>query len=136
MSARIRRVAPLVKFAGRLPWKISNIRSSRIVLGSRSVYLIGMITLKQLRYLSALAQHGHFGRAAEACAVTQPALTMQIRDLEGELGLALVERRPGAVTLTVAGRDSARRGEDVLAKARDLVDFAHHRAQPLAGRLT
>jgi LysR family hydrogen peroxide-inducible transcriptional activator len=52
------------------------------------------------------------------------------------LGVALVERRPGAVTLTDAGRDIARRGEDVLAKARDLVDFAHHRAQPLAGRLT
>lgn len=95
-----------------------------------------MITLKQLRYLSALAQHEHFGRAAEACMVTQPALSMQIRDLEGELGLALVERRPGAVTLTDAGREIARRGEDVLAKARDLVDFAHHRARPLAGRLT
>ena len=95
-----------------------------------------MVTLKQLRYLAALAQHGHFGRAAAACAVTQPALSMQIRDLEGELGLALVERRPGAVTLTEAGRDIARRGEDVLAKARDLVDFAHHRARPLAGRLT
>ena len=95
-----------------------------------------MITLKQLRYLAALAQHEHFGRAAEACAVTQPALSMQIRDLEGELGLALVERRPGAVTLTDAGREIAQRGEDVLAKARDLVDFAHHRARPLAGRLT
>ncbi len=47
---------PLVKFAGALPWKISNIRSSRIVLSSRSVYLIGMITLRQLRYLSALGE--------------------------------------------------------------------------------
>jgi hypothetical protein len=66
-------------------WKISNIRSSRIVLSSRSVYLIGMITLRQLRYLTALAKHAHFGRAAEACAVTQPALSMQIRDLERTL---------------------------------------------------
>jgi LysR family hydrogen peroxide-inducible transcriptional activator len=54
-----------------------------------------MITLKQLRYLSALAQHGHFGRAAKECAVTQPALSMQIQELEGELGVPLVERRRG-----------------------------------------
>ena len=58
-----------------------------------------MITLKQLRYLSALAHHGHFGKAAEACAVTQPALSMQIQELEAELGVPLVERRPGEVAL-------------------------------------
>src|SRR5688572_1187477 len=69
---RIRRLLLLAEFAGAPPWKISKIRSSRIVLRSRSVYLIGMITLRQLRYLSALAKHGHFGRAAEACSVTQP----------------------------------------------------------------
>ena len=71
-----------------------------------------MITLRQLRYLSALAKHGHFGRAAEACAVTQPALSMQIRDLERTLGVAVVERRPGDVMLTDVGREIARRGED------------------------
>src|SRR3981081_4076553 len=117
-------------------WKISNIRSSRIVLSSRSVYLIGMITLRQLRYLSALAKHGHFGRAAEACSVTQPALSMQIRDLERTLGVAVVERRPGDVILTDVGREIARRGEDVLAASRDLVDFARHRSGVLTGRLT
>ncbi len=73
-----------------------------------------MITLRQLRYLSALAKHGHFGRAAEACAVTQPALSMQIRDLERTLGVAVVERRPGDVMLTDVGREIARRAEDVL----------------------
>jgi LysR family transcriptional regulator, hydrogen peroxide-inducible genes activator len=119
-----------------LLWKISNIRSSRIVLSHRSVYLIGMITLRQLRYLSALAKHGHFGRAAEACAVTQPALSMQIRDLERTLGVAVVERRPGDVMLTDVGREIARRGEDVLAASRDLVDFARHRSGVLTGRLT
>ena len=56
-----------------------------------------MITLKQLRYLAALEQHGHFGKAAKACAVTQPALSMQIQELEAELGVPLVERRPGEV---------------------------------------
>lgn len=95
-----------------------------------------MITLRQLRYLSALAKHGHFGRAAEACSVTQPALSMQIRDLERTLGVAVVERRPGDVILTDVGREIARRGEDVLAASRDLVDFAHHRSGVLTGRLT
>jgi LysR family transcriptional regulator, hydrogen peroxide-inducible genes activator len=95
-----------------------------------------MITLRQLRYLSALARHGHFGRAAEACSVTQPALSMQIRDLERELGVAVVERRPGEVLLTDVGREIARRGEDVLTASRDLVDFARHRSGLLQGRLT
>ena len=94
-----------------------------------------MITLRQLRYLSALAKHGHFGRAAEACSVTQPALSMQIRDLERILGVALVERRPGDVMLTDVGREIARRGEDVLTASRDLVDFARHRSGLLTGRL-
>ena len=93
-----------------------------------------MITLRQLRYLAALAKHGHFGRAAESCAVTQPALSMQIRDLERTLGVKVVERRPGEVMLTDVGREVARRGEDVLAASRDLVDFARHRGGLLTGR--
>jgi LysR family hydrogen peroxide-inducible transcriptional activator len=95
-----------------------------------------MVTLRQLRYLSALARYGHFGRAAEACAVTQPALSMQIRDLERTLGVAVVERRPGDVMLTDVGREIARRGEEVLTASRDLVDFARHRSGLLTGRLT
>src|SRR3978361_2261728 len=95
-----------------------------------------MITLKQLRYLSALAKHGHFGRAASACSITTPALSRQSRDLERNLGVALVERRPGEVMLTDVGREIARRGEDVLTASRDLMDFAQHRSEPLTGRLT
>lgn len=95
-----------------------------------------MMTLRQLRYLAALVQYGHFGRAAEACAVTQPALSMQIRDLERTLGVTLVERRPGEVVLTGIGRDIARRGADVLAASRDLIDFARHSGQVLTGPLT
>jgi LysR family hydrogen peroxide-inducible transcriptional activator len=94
-----------------------------------------MITLRQLRYLEALAQHRHFGRAAEACAVTQPALSMQIRDLEQELEVELVERRAGTVALTEIGQEVARRGERVLAATRDLVDFARHRGRILSGGL-
>jgi len=94
-----------------------------------------MITLKQLRYLTALAEHRHFGRAAEACAVTQPALSMQIRDLEKDLGIDLVERRPGEVILTETGAEVARRAERVLAGARDLTEFARHSGRLLSGRL-
>jgi len=94
-----------------------------------------MITLRQLRYLTALAEHRHFGRAAEACTVTQPAMSMQIRELEHELGVELVERRPGEVALTDIGVEVARRAERVLASTRDLVDFARHRGKLLTGRL-
>ena len=94
-----------------------------------------MITLRQLRYLSALAKHGHFGRAAEACSVTQPALSMQIRDLERTLG-ARWWSGGRASDADRVGREIARRGEDVLTASRDLVDFARHRSGLLTGRLT
>lgn len=94
-----------------------------------------MPTLKQLRYLLALSQHRHFGRAAKACAITQPALSMQIQELEAELGAPLVERRPGEVILTDIGREVARRAGQVLAATRDLEEFARHRGRLLCGRL-
>jgi LysR family transcriptional regulator, hydrogen peroxide-inducible genes activator len=94
-----------------------------------------MITLRQLRYLEALAHHKHFGRAAEACAVSQPALSMQILELEKELDAKLIERRPGEAALTEVGIEVVRRGERVLAAARDLVDVARHFGRTLSGRL-
>jgi LysR family hydrogen peroxide-inducible transcriptional activator len=94
-----------------------------------------MITFRQLRYLTALARHRHFGRAAAECAVTQPALSMQVRELEREIGAELVERRPGDVALTETGLDVAQRAEQILAATRDLVDFARHR-DVLSGRLS
>ena len=86
-----------------------------------------MISLRQLRYFASLVRHRHFGRAADDCAVTQPALSMQIRELEREIGAELVERRPGEVALTATGAEVAQRAERILAAARDLVDFAQHR---------
>ena len=86
-----------------------------------------MITLRQLRYLTSLARHRHFGRAAADCAVTQPALSMQVRELEREIGAELVERRPGEIALTDTGLDVAQRAEQILTATRDLVDFARHR---------
>jgi LysR family transcriptional regulator, hydrogen peroxide-inducible genes activator len=93
-----------------------------------------VITLRQLRYLASLARHRHFGRAAEDCAVTQPALSMQIRELEREIGAELVERRPGEITLTETGLEVAQRAERILAATHDLVDFARHR-DVLSGEL-
>jgi LysR family transcriptional regulator, hydrogen peroxide-inducible genes activator len=93
-----------------------------------------MITLRQLRYFAALARYRHFGRAADACAITQPALSMQIRDLEKELGIDLVERRPSDIVLTDVGVEVARRADSVLMATRDLVDFARQRGV-LAGAL-
>ncbi len=94
-----------------------------------------MVTLKQLRYFEAVARLGHFGRAADHCAVTQPALSMQIRELESALGTTLIERRHKAVQLTEKGREVARRARRILAEVQDLSDFARQSAGPLAGPL-
>jgi LysR family hydrogen peroxide-inducible transcriptional activator len=94
-----------------------------------------MVTLRQLRYLTALVRHGHFGRAAESCAVTQPALSMQIRELERELKVDLLERRSGEFALTEIGREIAQRAGRVLTDVQDLVDFARHKDQVLTGAL-
>jgi LysR family hydrogen peroxide-inducible transcriptional activator len=93
-----------------------------------------MISLRQLRYFNALAHARHFGRAAEACSVTQPALSMQIKELEEALGLALVERRKSGVRLTGEGREIAERAGQILLDVQALQDFAANRAGPL-GRL-
>jgi LysR family transcriptional regulator, hydrogen peroxide-inducible genes activator len=77
--------------------------------------------------LASLARHRHFGRAAEDCAVTQPALSMQVRELEREIGAELIERRPGDIMLTTTGAEVAQRAERILAATRDLIDFARHR---------
>ncbi len=94
-----------------------------------------MFTLKQLRYFDALARHGHFGKAARACSISQPALSMQIRELEALLEVTLVERRPGEVHLTREGREVARRAQAILSDARDLLDYGRHAASVLNGTL-
>ncbi|MCB1519470.1 MAG: hydrogen peroxide-inducible genes activator [Hyphomicrobiaceae bacterium] len=93
------------------------------------------ITLKQLRYFDALARTQHFGRAAEMCSVTQPALSMQIRELEQSLGLELIERARTGARLTAKGRELADRAARILGDVRSLVEFAHHADQVLAGSL-
>jgi len=91
-----------------------------------------VLSTKQLRYFDALARLGHFGRAADACAVTQPALSMQISQMERELGVPLVERRPQGVVLTAAGREIARRAAAIMAELRGLSEFAASCRAPLS----
>jgi LysR family transcriptional regulator, hydrogen peroxide-inducible genes activator len=94
-----------------------------------------MITLRQLRYFHALAASGHFGRAAEASGISQPALSMQLRELESALGGALVQRGPEGAGLTELGRDVEQRATRILAAVRDLEDLAHLHEARIAGPL-
>jgi LysR family transcriptional regulator, hydrogen peroxide-inducible genes activator len=93
-----------------------------------------MISLKQLRYFDAVARTSHFGKAAELCAVTQPALSMQIQELEKFLGVPLIERSRNGAMLTEAGREVSGRAAKVLAELRDIVDYTR-RQGGLAGPL-
>lgn len=95
-----------------------------------------MITLRQLRYFHALAGVLHFGRAAKQCAVTQPALSMQIKELEETLGLVLVERLRNRVRLTSDGAEVAARAARILLDVEDLENFAGNRAGPLGRALS
>ncbi len=91
--------------------------------------------MKHLLYFDALARLGHFGRASEACAVTQPALSMQIKELEALVGAPLVERAARKVQLTALGEEFARRTRDVILAVRELEDLARSAAGSLVGKL-
>ncbi|MEL6292060.1 MAG: LysR family transcriptional regulator, partial [Pseudomonadota bacterium] len=78
------------------------------------------ITLRQLKYFDALAREQHFGRAARACAISQPALSMQVRELEQILGITLIERGPKQVQLTRFGERVAERAVGILRAVDDL----------------
>lgn len=93
------------------------------------------VTLKQLRYFDAVARHNHFGRAAAACAISQPALSMQIKELEDALGAILVERGARRIRLTQFGEDAAQRVREILRSVDELGDFARASRDRLTGRL-
>ncbi len=93
------------------------------------------MNLRDLQYLLAVADHGHFGRAAEACHVSQPTLSTQIKKLEDYLGVQLVERANKPVVLTPVGEDIARRAREVVKGAADIVEVARAARDPLAGEL-
>jgi LysR family hydrogen peroxide-inducible transcriptional activator len=93
------------------------------------------LKLKDLRYLVALADLRHFGRAAEACHVSQPTLSAQLKKLEAGLGVQLVERGNRRVALTAAGQHIVARARTMLEAGDDIVEIARSFGDPLAGRL-
>lgn len=93
------------------------------------------LTLKQLRYFEALARQGHFGRAAETCSISQPALSMQIKELEETLGTELFERGARQVRLSSFGEAFALRVRDILRSVDELADMARASQNRLVGRL-
>ena len=93
------------------------------------------MNLRDLRYLVALADERHFGRAAERCFVSQPTLSAQIRKLEEYLGVPLVERQPKRVTLTETGAKIVERARRALQEADAIVELAKTDRDPLAGAL-
>jgi LysR family hydrogen peroxide-inducible transcriptional activator len=96
--------------------------------------MIGL-TLKHLRYFDALARYAHFGRAAASCGISQPALSVQIKELEAMLGAPLVERRSRQIGLTALGEDFLTRARKILVDVDELNDLVRSAEGPLAGRL-
>ncbi len=93
------------------------------------------LTLKQLRYFEALATHGHFGKAAESCFISQPALSLQIKELETLMGGPLVERSAREVRLTARGEDLLEHTREILQRVEDLSLFAQRHSGAFSGRL-
>lgn len=93
------------------------------------------VTLKQMRYFEALARHRHFGLAAEASAISQPALSMQIKELEASLGTVLIERNARQFRLTAFGEEILTRIGEILRAVDDLGDMARASQDRLTGRL-
>ncbi|MEO5813240.1 MAG: LysR substrate-binding domain-containing protein [Rhodanobacter sp.] len=93
------------------------------------------MNLRDLHYLVALAEHRHFGRAADACFVSQPTLSTQIKKLEEELGVKLVERTPGKILLTETGREITRRARAIMAEVDEIKAIAQRARDPEAGTL-
>jgi LysR family hydrogen peroxide-inducible transcriptional activator len=92
-------------------------------------------TLKQLQYLVALRDHGHFGKAAESCFVTQSTLSAGLRELESLIGVTLVERTRRVVRFTPLGLRIAEKAQRILREAEELADMARAAGKPLAGEL-
>lgn len=92
-------------------------------------------TLRQLQYLVALFDHGHFGRAAESCFITQSTLSASLRELEGLLGVTLVERSRRVVRFTPLGTRIVGKARLVLRAAEELADLAQAEREPLTGEL-
>lgn len=91
--------------------------------------------MKHLRYFEALARHRHFGRAAEACSISQPALSVQMKELEAMLGAPLIERGARQIRLSSLGEALAQRAGAILRSVDEIEDLVRASHGPLAGRL-
>lgn len=94
------------------------------------------MTLTELKYIVALAREKHFGKAAEACFVSQPTLSVAIKKLEEELEVKLFERSANEVSVTPLGEDIVRQAQSVLEQAANIKEIARRGKDPLAGPLT
>ena len=94
------------------------------------------MTLTELKYIVAVARERHFGRAAEACFVSQPTLSVAVKKLEEELDVKIFERSSNEVTITALGEDIVRQAQTVLDQAAEIKETAKRGKDPLAGVLT
>ena len=93
------------------------------------------MTLTELKYIVAVAREKHFGKAAEACFVSQPTLSVAVKKLEDELELKLFERSSGEVTVTPLGEEIVRQAQSVLEQAAEIKEIAKRGKDPLGGPL-
>jgi len=94
------------------------------------------MTIQDLRYVVAIAEYGHFGRAAAACAVTQPTLSIQIRNLESQLGVMLFERTTKSISVTAAGAEIVGRARHILAEVDAILSAGQQTTGPLVGNFS
>lgn len=112
--------------------KTRRLRSEEFIVAFMSTYLP---TIKQLQYLVSLHEHGHFGRAAEACFVSQSTLSAGIRELESLLGVTLVERSRRVMRFTPLGNSVVGKAHRLLREAEELSEIVRAAGKPLSGEL-
>lgn len=93
------------------------------------------MNIRDLKYLVAIAEHHHFGKAAESCFVSQPALSMQLKKLEKILGVQLIERTNKSVFLTEIGKEITQQARDILSRVDEMREFANQSTDPFSGEL-
>src|SRR6266480_2172902 len=120
-----------------MPADLLSFQSIDFIFLIDSIYLYRAmeLKLKDLRYLVAVADNRHFGRAAARCFVSQPTLSAQLKKLEQALGVQLIERAPNNVSLTAAGEEIVARARRILEASDEVVALAGSQRDPLDGKL-
>src|SRR5260370_1970525 len=120
-----------------MPPDLLSFQSIDLIFLIDGIYLFRTVELKlkDLRYLVAVADNRHFGRAAARCFVSQPTLSAQLKKLEQTLGVQLIERTPNNISLTQAGEEIVARARRILEASDEVVALARSQRDPLAGKL-